>query len=235
MAGILFREGGTITGPGHRKVTMSVVSFTAVIRGRIVIAAYGDANCAPERDILKLVPSHSSRVEQKITGGQLFTFVMTSSLTFVAVSPQSVDKQKPIQFLETLSRRWSATYETASGSATAHGLDGVFLSNFAALFSDCNRASKTADLTRDLDETQQVLTSTMSRALDRGDELRGLSSKSESLMATSEEFRSQATNLQWKMRCQYIKSMATWTFAGMLIIYLVLSWICGGYKLGRCI
>jgi hypothetical protein len=54
-------------------------------------------------------------------------------------------------------------------------------------------------------------------------------------MSTSEAFRAQATNLKWKMRCEYIKSGIWRTLAIIALIYLLIAWVCGGLKLKRCL
>jgi vesicle-associated membrane protein 7 len=176
---------------------MSLLEYGAVVRGSTIIASYGDLSGVSERDIIRLLPLPTTRIDQKIASGKLFSFATTPSLTFVAVSPQSVDKQRPLAFLDTLSRRWVAVLGTVSASATDHALDRVFASNCASVFDDFSKVTKTSELARELDETQQVLATGMTKALDRGAELESISSKSETLMSTSEEFRAQATNLKW--------------------------------------
>lgn len=211
------------------------ISYVAVVRGKVIIASHGDGSLVSERDIQKLLPPPTSRIEQKITSGRLFTFVTTPALTFMTVSPQSVEKQKPITFLDTLSRRWTAAYGPVSASAGPHGLNSVFQNNFAQLFDDANRpTTKTSEIARQLDETQQILTESMSKALIRGTELDAVSAKTEDLLTSSEEFRSQASNLKWRMKCQQMKSWVTWVVTFIAIFYVVLSWICGGWGLSKC-
>jgi vesicle-associated membrane protein 7 len=74
----------------------------------------------------------------------------------------------------------------------------------------------------------------MAKAFDRGSDLQAISSKSEDLLSTSEEFRAQATNLKWKMRCQYIKSWICWIVIILLIVYFLATRFCGGWMLGAC-
>jgi hypothetical protein len=52
----------------------------------------------------------------------------------------------------------------------------------------------------DPDETQQILTESMAKALDRSIELDSISSKSKDLFSKSGEFRARATDLKWTMR-----------------------------------
>jgi vesicle-associated membrane protein 7 len=102
------------------------------------------------------------------------------------------------------------------------------------LFNDYSSATKTSELAGQLDEVQQILTESTTKAFDRGAELESISSKTEELLSTSEEFRTLSTNLKWKMRCAWLKSWAGRILLVIVIIYLLLSWLCGGFKLQRC-
>jgi vesicle-associated membrane protein 7 len=212
----------------------AVIEYAAVLRGQVVIASIGDLSGLSEREVIRLVPSSGTRAEQKISSGKLFSFISTPGLFYAALSPQSVDKQRPLAFLDTLSRRWAATYGTQSATAPEHSLDRLLATNFSPLFNEYGRTNKTAELAADLDQTQALLTNAMSKGLDRSAELESISSKSETLLSTSEEFRTQATNLKWKMRCQYIKSWLLWILAIVLLIYFLLSRFCGGWRLSKC-
>jgi vesicle-associated membrane protein 7 len=122
-----------------------------------------------------------------------------------------------------------------SASAADHALDQIFASSFAAPFDDYPNRTKTAELAQQLDEVQQIMTESVTKALNRGAELEAISSKSEDAMAASEEFRSQAANLKWHVRCASIKSCVARILIAIVVIYLLLSWLCGGFKLRRCL
>jgi vesicle-associated membrane protein 7 len=213
---------------------MAMSAYCAIIRGHVLVASYGDPAAISERDIVKLLPASSSKTEQKISSGKLFTFITTPGLTFVSVSQASVDKQRPIAFLDTLSRRWAAQFGPVSASASSHALDGIFLKNFGSLFDEFSNPTKTARLSRELEETQEILRTSVTKAFDRGSDLQTISNKSEDLLGASEEFRAQATNLKWKMRCQYIKSWICWIIIIILIIYFITTRFCGGWTLSGC-
>ncbi|OHT12741.1 Vesicle-associated membrane protein 714 [Tritrichomonas foetus] len=214
---------------------MTTITYTAVLRGNVIISSYGDQSSISEKDIIKLSPK-TPITEQKITSGKLYSYISTPVLTFVCVGPQSADKQRSITFLETLSRRWAASFGPISSSATSHSLDNVFLDNFKNLFDDFSKPiDKTEEINRQLAETEQLLTESVSKAIVRGNELENISSKSEELLSTSEEFRTTARNLKWKMRCSCISSWLSWALFVIVILYLILTWFCGGYRLQKCI
>jgi vesicle-associated membrane protein 7 len=214
---------------------MRAIEYTAIIRGHTIIASIGDLSGLSEREILRLLPSSASRAEQKITFGKLFSFLLTPGLAFVCASPQSVDKQRPIVFLDALSRRWSASYFSLSASASDHALDHILSSNFSEFIEEYARPNKTAEIARELDQTQEILTESVTKALGRSSDLELLSSKSDNLLGVSEEFRNQAGNLKWKMRCEYIKSWIWWIVGILLIVWFIVSRFCGGWMLSLCI
>ncbi|OHS97293.1 Vesicle-associated membrane protein 7 [Tritrichomonas foetus] len=214
---------------------MSEIVFCAVLRAKVIIASLGDQSAVSEKDVIKLLPV-SSKTEQKITSGKLFTYMSTPGLTYVCVGPQSADKQRHLTFLDTLSRRWAATYGQISINANPHSLDSVLAQNFSSLFEEFRKpANKTAEVHRRLDETEAILNQSVSKALIRGGDLQAISAKSEDMVSASEEFRSQATNLKRRMRWGYIKSWAIYILFAIIVLYIILSSFCGGYRLQKCI
>jgi vesicle-associated membrane protein 7 len=183
---------------------------------------------------LKLAPASIVAPEQKIASGKLFTFLNAAGLTFVAVSPSSVDKKRPVAFLETVSRRWAATYGPVSAKADSHGLNETYMKNFIALFQEYNKSNRTEDISRQLHETESIMKDSVGKALGRGEDLDSLSLKSEELLSTSEDFRAQATNLKWKMRWEAVKSWLWTTLLVGMVVYVVLTLACGGWSLKDC-
>jgi vesicle-associated membrane protein 7 len=211
----------------------AAIEYAAVLRGHIVIASIDDLSELSEREVIRLLPSSGFRTEQKLSSGKLFSFTSTPGLSYVAVSLQPVDKQRPLLFLDTFSRRWATTHGVQCATATEHSLDGLLAANFSALFNEYGKANKTAELAADLDQTQQQLTDALSKGLDRSAELESISSEGETLLSTSVEFRSQAVNLKWKMRCQSIKSWLIGIIVIVLVIYFLLSQFCRGWRLPK--
>jgi vesicle-associated membrane protein 7 len=213
---------------------MSGLEYSAVIRGSTVIASHGEAVGFTERDLVRRVPATSQRIDQKITAGKLFSFSTISGLVFAAVSPQAADKQRPLAFLDALSRRWVATLGPASASATDHSLDGTFRKDFASLFDKYAKTTDTAELARELDDTQRVLTESVTKALDRGAELESVSLKTEAMLATSDEFGAQSTSLKLRKYWEWVKLWGGRLLALVAIVYIIFTWVCDGFYLEGC-
>lgn len=212
---------------------MSVYS-AAILSGKRVIAYYGDDSY--EKEINRLIPEDGVKNDQKITGTTIFSFYSTPGLVYACVTSNLIDKQKPLILLETISRRWAATYGPQSVKAAYRSFDKDFISSFGSLFADFGKPSKTEIINQQLNETQDVLSQAMKKAINRSGELETMSIKSESVLSASEEFNDQANALRNKMMCSYYKSLGLKIVIILIFLYLILKWICGGWDLKpRCL
>jgi hypothetical protein len=115
---------------------MHALTYSAIVRGRTVVASIGDATDLSDDFLVRLLPT---RTEQQIVGDRVFSSLARPPLTFVCVSPLSADRRRPLAFLETLCARWTAAYGAASLDAGRHALDIAFVSHFSTLFADYSR------------------------------------------------------------------------------------------------
>ncbi|OHT02369.1 Synaptobrevin family protein [Tritrichomonas foetus] len=219
----------------YSKFKMSIV-FTAVSRNNVLIATHSSTGVNLTREIQRLISTPFSKNEQRRTRNYLFTFNKGPLLDFICASPIDVDKSVPISYLELLSNRWNAVLSDKSQNAGPNELSIPYRNLFEATINEFNSTlSKTEKIRRDLDKTQQIVTESLHSALGRGESLNSLNAKSENLLATSDEFKSQATNLKNKMMCARIKSGIFYFCGVMLLVYIVLAFLCGGWRLRpRC-
>ena len=208
------------------------ILYAAVIRDSTLIAGYSPSGQDFEKDLLKLYPGSNGKTEQVISSNNVFTYHITPTLCFACVTLQTSDRRIPLNFLDALSRRWASTIGPVQPSATRHSYDRHFEQSFGEFTSNFGKATeKTAEINKKLDETQELMGSALAKAYERGNELGAIDSKTEELLSSSQEFRTQATNLKYKMRCKHYKEVATWTLVVLCVIYLLLSWYCGGFTL----
>ena len=210
-----------------------MLSVAVIYLGKI-IAYYGDRSL--EREILKLAPINGLKTEQKISNSLTFSFYCTQSMVFACVTQQHADQSKPLQFLDEIARRFSSIIGTRIYSATQHSLDMEFAKLFGKSINDFGtQFSKTQEIKNRLDETQKVLQNSVVMATERGDSLSLIQSKTEDLNAASEEFLSQSQALKRKMKCSWIKSNIAKVCIILAVLYLLISFICGGLDLApRC-
>lgn len=213
------------------------ISFTAVARSKTIIASYSSDGNDLTRDVQKLLETPFVKNEQRRTRNYLFTFYKSPTLNFICACPLDVDRQAPLTYLDTLSNRWNATVGEKSLTAGPNSLSQECRTLFEATLSEYNSAiSKAEKIKKDLDQTQKIMTDSVHSALNRGEELQSISLKSEDLLNMSEDFRNQASNLKNKMFWSWVKSKGIIILIVLIILYIVLTFICGGWTLRpRCL
>lgn len=215
---------------------MENILFTAVARGNVIISTHSTDGTTYEREVMKLLDNPIQHNEQCRMNHLLFTFYRSNNLIFVCVTSGNSSRQLPFQYLEALSSRWNLIVGDKGNSAGPHSLTGQTKELFDTVLSQVSESSsKTEKIKRDLDQTQKIVTESVQMALKRDNDLNHLSSKTEGLMSTSEDFRMQATNLKNKNRWLYYKSIALKLLIIIILLYLIISFICGGIFLKpRC-
>ena len=104
---------------------MSII-YVSVIKGNTIVASFSSSNADFERDISKLLSSSQGRTEQVISSENVFTFIVTSALSFVCVTKTSTDRKLPFAYLDILSKRWAATVGAIPQNAKPHQYDQAF-------------------------------------------------------------------------------------------------------------
>ena len=211
-----------------------MISYTIAARGTIIVADYSPDGTNLEREMQKLLENPFVRGEQRRMNHYIYTFYKGNSINFVCATSQEVDKSFPLKYLDNLSNRWSTVVGEKSLSAGPHSLTKQCKPIFEAAMNE-SQISTTDLIRQDLDQTQRLMTETVHNALIRGDQLENLKLKSEDLVSTSDQFRQQSTKLRQKMYCASIKSTILTVVVVIFIIYLILTFFCGGLFLKRCI
>ena len=223
---------------------MSNIVFVAVSRGNVILATYiPQSGVDLERDVQKLVTQSLKNNEQRRMNYYIFTIVKSNpmNLTFICASSNEKfdDPQFSFKYLDQLSTRWNFTYgDKASLISTAepHSLTKSSQNLFESVLKEVTNISKTEKMKQNLDQTQRLMEDSVKGAIGRDEQLHQLTNKSESLMATSESFKAQSQNLKNKMRCSYYRSLFLKIFIALLVIYVILTFVCGGVTLKpRCL
>lgn len=213
------------------------ILYAAVAKDRMIIASYIADKTDFEKEVVKLLPQASARTEQVISSNHVFSYLSTTSLVFACVTPQTEDRRVPLNYLDVISRRWGATILGSNNATTSHCYDKQFADAFGEFTkSFANPAYKTKGIQQTLEQTQAELTSAMTKAYERGNQLDDLDDKSQQLLSNSEDFRAASTQLKNQMRCKYYKELFFWFVVIFIVFYLLLAMICGGMNLKpRCV
>lgn len=199
----------------------------AVIKNNVVIAFYGEKET--EKELLRLVPQE--KTEQRISGGLTYSYNYFSPLTFASVTEASIRRADVLQFLDDISKRWSATLGVQQ-SAEYHKYDSELASNFGMLIDSFSKDNDvTKNIKDNLDQVGNLLNQSINTVAARTERLELLDDKATELISMSNEFRNSSTNLRNKMRCSYYKSIALKVVIAIVVTYLLLVIICGGFNL----
>ncbi|EAX95775.1 Synaptobrevin family protein [Trichomonas vaginalis G3] len=214
-----------------------MISYTAVARGQTIIATYSPDGTDLNREAQKLLETPLEKNEQRRMNRFIFTFLKKNSLVFICASSADDPSSIPLQYLDKLSDRWYLSFYEASKRAGPNGLSTQTADLFRAVLDDISTSNNKAEkIKREMEQTTRIMTDSMQKAISRGEDLENLSNKTEDLLSTSVDFKNQATNLKNKMRCARYKSLAFWGIILLVIIYYILTKICGGYNLKpRCL
>jgi hypothetical protein len=195
-----------------------VVDYAAVLRGRTVIASFGDLLGGSERDIFRLLPHSAFDVEQKISGGQLFSFLSAHGLSYVAVSSRPSDSQDPLDFLDALSRQWGAQYGEESRAAIGHLFDDALARTCIQLLAEYARPSRPRRVELSL------LRDTVGQPVE-------YETQSQRIEDASSDFGAVEVG---ENRYSSAVSWGIWLLVVLLVIWGMLIQFCGGYRLPYC-
>jgi vesicle-associated membrane protein 7 len=211
------------------------IEFVAVARGSVILAAFAAPGVDLEREVQSFLEQPFVLNEQRRTNYHIFTFYKHQALSFVCSSPPEADKRVPLRVLEALAPRFQAAFASVGASAAPHSLTRPAQALIAATIAEvAGAAAKTAQLRRELDQAHGILSESVQKALGRGEDLQLLADASERAVATSEDFRNQARALRQRMCWQYAKAWALRVALALVLVYLILRWVCGGWALPRC-
>ena len=210
-------------------------SFTIVARGKTILASYSPDGTDLTREMQKLLGTPFVKNEQRRMNRYIYTFLHKNNLTFISASQADENISTSLKYLDTLADKWVLNLGDKSKIAPAFSMSEDGRGIFQSVIQEIESTSKTEKIKRDLEKTQRMVQDSVEMALVRGGELQSLSSKAEDLLSTSNEFKNQATNLKKTMQCAYYKSKIIYIIAIIAIIYFILTFICGGLSLKRCI
>lgn len=214
-----------------------MISYTVVARGSTIIASHSFDNSDLAREMQKLLETPFVKNEQRRMNRYIFTFVKKNNLTFICASPVDDASSVAIQYLDKLSDKWNITFADVSMNASPNSLSKQSKELFESVFADVSQNAITAEkIKREMEQTQMIMTESMQKALSRGNDLENLSTKTEDLLSTSNDFRNHATSLKNKMLCARYKAYALYGTIVLVLVYYIIAKICGGYSLRpRCL
>ncbi|KAK3419826.1 hypothetical protein EUGRSUZ_G00592 [Eucalyptus grandis] len=214
--------------------------YSFVARGTAVLAEYaefgGKFTGIALQCLQKLPPSTDHFTFT--CDGHTFSYLVDSGFAYCVVAVESIGRQIPLAFLERIKDEFTNRYGGGkAATAVAHSLNREFGPKLKEQMQYCadhpEEISKLAKLTAQISEVKGVMMEYIEKVLDRGQEVELLLDKTENLRSQAQDFRQQATRMRRKMWLQNIKiKRIVLGIVVALILIIVLSIICGGFRCG---
>jgi hypothetical protein len=186
------------------------VEYAAVLQGQTIIASTGDRGDVSERYLIRLVSISGS--EQQLYFGRLISSISTPTLSYIAISDPSIDSQRPLAFLDLLSRRWIMAVGRRSTSVPPHSLDDALETLFPSLFKSVDLA--TAELPKGNDQPLEF--------------------ESISALEKGEEFYERTQYFKWETQWQCMRPWVIPILIIAVLSYICLTISCGGWRVSLC-
>jgi vesicle-associated membrane protein 7 len=209
-------------------------SYTVVARGSVIVASYSPDGTDLTREVQKLLQTPFVKNEQRRMNRFVFTFQKKGNITFICATQNDEGTNLAIKYLTELSDKWVFSFGEKTKTAQADALSSQSRELFETVINDFAAANKKERIKREIEKTQRVITESIDMAMTRGDDLENLSSKTEDLLSTSNEFKNQATNLKNTLKCAHYKTIGVYFLLAIAVIYFVLTFVCGGLFLSKC-
>ena len=218
---------------------MSIV-YSAVVQQKNVIASYAPAVVDFERDIVRLLPPQTSRIEQIISSNNVFSFLTTPLLTFACVSKLSTDRRLPLNYLDAISKKWAAAIEPIDQNPELHQYSPLFISKFGEFTKEYGADKKETNEKKkkkhkkSKKKTRRISEDDMENYCNLQCEEDGEPYEDDQvynkLCRESKEFHIQVNETKVRIKQQSYKYTSFIIFAILIGIYCALCFLCGGYK-----
>jgi len=218
------------------------ILFTVIARDSSTILAK-HATCPGNfSEVTEQILAKISNEDSKLTyshGAYLFHYIKEDSVTYLCITDDDFERSKAFMFLGEIKTRFRQTY---GSSRIRDALPYAMNSDFSGLLaSEMKRFSESRDLDAiskvqgHLDELKDIVVKNIDNIAARGERLELLVNKAENLNTTSISFRNTSRSVAQKMYWRNIKFGAIMVLIGILIIYLIVSFSCGGLTWSSCV
>lgn len=180
---------------------------------------------------IKNIEANSSKA-LKVDDFMIF-YINERSLTFMVMTGKSYPKEGALGCLESIKREFNSTYEGRDFNGELNfGLNDEFSEKLKLKFDYFNEHK---DITDDkLDQLKEQMSLMKDEILNasglldnRGDKIKVLDDKAEILSRDSNAYYRQSKRVRRAEQCKKIKLYAGIAVACLIIIYLIISMICG--------
>lgn len=214
--------------------------YAVVARERTILAecALCVGNFATVTRILlaKITPSTNGQRKSYTYDNYVFHYITSGGLAYVCLADRALGQTVPLNFLDQVCGQFESAYATASKTAVALQMNGEFQPTLRSLMAKVNEsADKSMDKIRShLAEISDNMVDNIDKIMQRQEKIELLVEKTESLNQTALQFRRQAVDVRRILWWRDIRAKITMVTIGLVLIFLIVMWLCGGTDFHKC-
>ncbi|BES99357.1 unnamed protein product [Nesidiocoris tenuis] len=213
--------------------------YSVIARGTVVLASYatcpGNFTEVTEQILTKIAPedgklslSHNS---------YLFHYICEKRIVYMCITDDEFERSRAFLFLNEIKRRFKSSFGDRAQTAIAYAMNNEFspvLHSQIKYFSEARDIDTISKVNSELDELHNIMVRNIDDIASRGENLKLLCEKSEHLNQSSLSFRARSRNLQRSLFWKNVKIYLVIGGIVTVVIYLLLTMVCGGFALSQC-
>uniref|UniRef100_A0A8C0VHX9 AP-3 complex subunit delta-1 n=1 Tax=Cyanistes caeruleus TaxID=156563 RepID=A0A8C0VHX9_CYACU len=151
---------------------------------------------------------------------------------------QDFERSRAFTFLNEIKKRFQTTYGSRAQTALPYAMNSEFSSVLAAQLkyhSESKGPDQVAETQAQIDELKGIMVRNIDLVAQRGEKLELLIDKTENLVDSSVTFKTTSRNLARAMCMKNLKLTIVIIIVSIVILYIILSAICGGLAWPSCV
>jgi len=208
-----------------------------VSRGTTVLAKYSAVagNIAEVCDlVLARIKPGDSRMSLSHEEYQ-YHYTSNTGIITLAIAETGFDRSVVFTFLDKVAEKFRIQYGARANSAIAYSMNTEFSLVIANEMKRANTPDKVTNLQNEVEHVKGIMTANIDVIMERGEKLDLLIDKTENLSATSVTFRTTSRNLQRAMWWKNMKLTVGAVIGVIILIYIIVSFSCGGLSWPNCV
>jgi len=215
------------------------IIYCLIARDSTVLAEHSTASgnfITISRVILKKIPPNQPKMSYEYEK-YIFHYMLGDGIIFMCMADSDTKYRTCFAFLEDIQNRFFTAYgKDKPKTALAFAMNEEFsriLAKQMEYYSYDPKADRFTEAKKNTEEVKQIMIQNIDLILERGEKISLLVDKTQELEQTSDTFRTGATKLKRKLWFQNVK---LWIVIGILVlilIWLILSGICG-FTFSKC-
>lgn len=212
--------------------------YGLVAHGAVPLAEYSPSTGNFKSVAIRLLENIDSKKQYHVLQSDPYvfhSFTDNNRMNYLCLTEKTASAQLRISFLEELNRKWTAKYGSQGAKFTSYSKQKEFSPEIQALFTMYNseRAQKIANIKGNIAQAQEKMTENLTQALIRGEKLEVMEEKANNIKENAQVFHRKATAVKRKMCWEKYRWWILGIVVGIVVLWLIISFICG-FNFKKC-